>query len=63
MEYNIVKDADKILLRSSYVIDNPKQYKNKWREVFGNNNPINLELGMGRGEFIINNKFNIILVA
>ena len=54
MEYNIVKDADKILLRSSYVIDNPKQYKNKWREVFGNNNPINLELGMGRGEFIIN---------
>jgi tRNA (guanine-N7-)-methyltransferase len=54
MEYNIVKDADKILLRSSYVIDNPKQYKNKWGEVFGNNNPINLELGMGRGEFIIN---------
>ena len=54
MEYNIVKDADKILLRSSYVIDNPKQYKNKWREVFGNNNLLNLELGMGRGEFIIN---------
>ena len=54
MEYNIVKDADKILLRSSYVIDNPKQFKNKWCEVFGNNNPINLELGMGRGEFIIN---------
>ena len=53
MEYNIVKDADKILLRSPYVIDNPKQYKNKWHEVFKNNNPINLELGMGRGEFII----------
>ncbi len=54
MEYNIVKDADKILLRSPYVIDNPTQYKNKWHEVFKNNNPINLELGMGRGEFIIN---------
>jgi tRNA (guanine-N7-)-methyltransferase len=54
VEYNIVKDADKILLRSPYVIDNPTQYKNKWHEVFKNNNPINLELGMGRGEFIIN---------
>ncbi len=42
MEYNVVKDADKILLRSSYVIDNPTQYKNKWHEVFKNNNPINL---------------------
>ncbi|MBL4932082.1 tRNA (guanosine(46)-N7)-methyltransferase TrmB [Clostridium paridis] len=33
------------------VIVNPKEYKGKWSEVFGNNNPIYLELGCGRGQF------------
>ena len=54
MRYNVVKDASKILNESVFLIDNPTKYKNKWRDVFGNNNPIHLELGMGRGEFIIN---------
>lgn len=53
MRYNIVKDADKILSNSSYLIKNPRDYKNKWSSLFGNNNPICLELGMGRGSFII----------
>ena len=53
MEYNTVKDADKILARSKYVVSNPHSYKNKWSDLFGNHNPIHLELGMGRGEFII----------
>jgi len=53
MRYNIVKDADKILSNSSYLIKNPRDYKNKWSSLFGNNNPICLELGMGRGAFII----------
>lgn len=54
MEYKKIKDADKIIGRSSYLITNPREYKNKWSSLFGNNNPIKLELGMGRGDFIIN---------
>lgn len=54
MEYNKVKDASNIIKSSSYVVDNPSKYKNKWHDLFGNHNPINLELGMGRGDFIIN---------
>lgn len=54
MRYNVIKDASKIINNSSYLIENPTQYKNKWSKVFDNNNPIYLELGMGRGEFIIN---------
>lgn len=54
MEYNKIKDADKINSNSSYVVKNPAHYKNKWSDFFGNKNPICLELGMGRGEFIIN---------
>ena len=53
MEYNKVKNADKIVNDSSYVVSNPERYKNKWNDLFGNKNPICLELGMGRGSFII----------
>ena len=53
MKYNTVKNADNILNNSKYLIKNPEASKNNWKSVFGNNNPINLELGMGRGYFII----------
>lgn len=54
MEYNVIKDAEKIINKSNYVMKSPENYKNKWNTVFNNNNPICLELGMGRGDFIIN---------
>ena len=53
MRYNYVKDAESILKNSEYLIKNPENYKGKWNTLFGNNNPICLELGMGRGSFII----------
>ena len=53
MRYNVVKNAKEIIENSSYLIKNPESYKNKWKNLFGNNNPICLELGMGRGSFII----------
>lgn len=53
MRYNVVKNASSILDTSKYLIKNPENYKGKWKEVFGNNNPICIELGMGRGSFII----------
>ncbi len=53
MRYNIVKNADEILNNSPYLIKSPEKYKGKWNTVFNNNKPICLELGMGRGSFII----------
>lgn len=53
MRYNVVKNAERIVDSSEYLIKNPNNYKNQWKEVFGNNNKICLELGMGRGSFII----------
>lgn len=53
MRYNVVKNADKIVKSSKFVINNPYEFKNNWSKVFNNNNPICLELGMGRGNFII----------
>lgn len=53
MRYNVVKNAGNIIESSDYLIKNPEKNIGKWNEVFGNNNPIMLELGMGRGSFII----------
>ncbi len=53
MEYNKVKGADRIINSSDYLVNKPEMNKNKWNQVFKNNNPIHLELGMGRGEFIV----------
>ena len=58
MRYNVVKNADNIIKDSDYAIKNPEKYKNKWNQIFGNNNPICLELGMGRGAFIIEMALN-----
>ena len=53
MEYIKIKNADKIVKNCPYVVNNPKEYKGKWNTLFKNKNPIFLELGMGRGDFII----------
>ncbi len=37
---------------SSFYIDNQEEMKGKWKEYFKNDNPIHLELGCGKGQFI-----------
>lgn len=37
---------------SKFYIDNPEDYKGKWRSLYKNNNPLHLELGCGKGNFI-----------
>ena len=53
MKYNKVRNAKGSINDSNYVIKNPEKNIGNWSAVFGNNNPIMLELGMGRGSFII----------
>lgn len=33
-------------------IKDPENYKGKWHELFGNDNPIHIEIGCGKGRFI-----------
>ena len=37
---------------SSFYVDNPEDFKGKWHDYFKNENPIHLELGCGKGQFI-----------
>lgn len=53
MRLRNVKGADKIIENSNYIIKNYKEYKGNYKNIFNNNNPINIEIGMGKGNFII----------
>lgn len=44
--------------KSPSLIINYKENIGKWHEVFKNNNPIYIEIGMGKGKFIIENALN-----
>lgn len=48
---NIKGSREKIAL-DEYVIQEPKNHKGKWNEIFQNDNPIHIEIGMGKGKFI-----------
>ena len=39
---------------SKFYIDNPEEYKNKWKTLYKNKAPFHLELGCGKGSFISN---------
>lgn len=58
MRLRNVKNKEEIMNNSSYLIKDYFNYKGKWNEVFGNNNPIYIEIGMGKGKFIIDNAKN-----
>ena len=52
MRIRFKKWARPELEASKFYIDNPEELKGKWKEKFENNNPIHLELGCGKGQFI-----------
>ena len=53
MRQRNVKNKEEIISNSPYIILNPEDYKKKWSKVFGNKNPIHIEIGTGKGNFII----------
>lgn len=53
MRLRNVKNAKEILKASKYFVIEPMNNKSKWKEIFKNDNPIMLEVGMGKGDFIV----------
>lgn len=54
MRQRNIKNLNKKLdMNSSFLIDNPKECKGKWSDIFGNDNPVYLEIGCGKGQFIM----------
>ena len=55
MRLRKVKNAQNIIDESQYIIKKPEIYKGNYKNVFENDNSIYIEVGMGKGDFIIEN--------
>ena len=53
MRLRNVKGARDVLAGSSYVIEKPEELKGRWAETFGNDGPVHIEIGMGKGQFLL----------
>ena len=55
MRLRKVKGAKEAILESPFVVHNATTKKGHWQQFFKNSNPIHIEIGMGKGQFIIDN--------
>lgn len=46
--------ADEFIQSNQHIIiPNPWEHKQNWQAIFGNNNPIHIEIGSGKGQFLV----------
>lgn len=53
MRLRNVTGSREMIAQSPYVIHEPEKQKGKWKEIFGNDRPIHIEIGMGKGRFMM----------
>lgn len=54
MRLRNLKNKNDLIRDCMYLVNNPENNKGKWYKLFNNNNPIHVEIGMGKGDFIKN---------
>ena len=58
MRLRHIKGSEEKLQNSEYIIKEPTKYKGKYKEIFKNNNKIQIEIGSGKGNFIVTKAIN-----
>ncbi|MCI8830229.1 MAG: tRNA (guanosine(46)-N7)-methyltransferase TrmB [Lachnospiraceae bacterium] len=53
MRLRHIKGSEENIGASPYVVQDPKAHRGQWCKRFGNENPIEIEVGMGKGKFIM----------
>ena len=53
MRLRNIKGSRENIQASKYVVQEYREQKGKWRELFGNDHPIHIEIGMGKGRFLM----------
>mgnify|MGYP000080317136 CR=1 FL=1 len=53
MRLRNVKGSRETIAANDYVVHNETGMKGHWHELFDNDNPIHIEIGMGKGQFIM----------
>lgn len=52
MRLRNVPGSRETIANSRYCLETPEEYKGRFKELFGNDKPIHIEVGMGKGRFI-----------
>lgn len=52
MRLRNIPRANEVVANSPVVIQEPEKQRGRWREIFGNNHPVYIEVGMGKGQFL-----------
>ncbi len=53
MRLRNIPHADDVILAHAAAIKNETEQKGNWHTLFGNNHPIHIEIGMGKGQFLL----------
>lgn len=53
MRLRNIRGSREAVAEDGYVIHKPEEYKGRWCGLFGNHAPIHVEIGMGKGRFIM----------
>ena len=53
MRLRNIPRAQSVLSQCAEVIKNETEHKGSWQEIFGNSHPIHIEIGMGKGKFLL----------
>lgn len=53
MRLRNVTGSREMIAENEYVIHTPESYKGRWKDLFGNDHPVRLEIGMGKGRFLM----------
>ena len=52
MRLRNISGSRDVIAQSAYVVHEPELKKGQWKQVFGNEQPLYIEIGMGKGKFL-----------
>ena len=53
MMFRNIRGSKESIAASDYVVQEPETHKGTWGQLFGNEQPVQIEVGMGKGRFIM----------
>ena len=53
MRLRNITGSRELIADSPFCISNPETYRGRWHELFQNNHPLYIEIGMGKGQFLM----------
>ena len=53
MRLRNISGSRETVAANDYVVHEPERMKGKWNTLFGNDHPLHVEIGMGKGQFVM----------